>query len=75
MVASAEDSGLAWKRSVSAAALATALPGLTDEVEFAAGVGVFGRGRAASAAALDGGGAGTWRSLPGPGIRMVLVAW
>jgi hypothetical protein len=21
------------------------------------------------------GGAGTWRSLPGPGIRMVLVAW
>ncbi len=52
MVASAEDSGLAWKRPVSAAARATVLPGLAGEVEFAAGVGGFGRGRAASAAAL-----------------------
>ena len=52
VVASAEDSALAWKRSVSVAAMATVLPGLADEVEFAAGVGVFGRERAASAAAL-----------------------
>jgi|HubBroStandDraft_6_1064221.scaffolds.fasta_scaffold49602_2 hypothetical protein len=36
--------------------MATVLPGLADEVEFAAGVGVFGRGRAASAAALGGAG-------------------
>ena len=34
--------------------MATVLPGLADEVEFAAGVGAFGRGRAASAAALGG---------------------
>jgi hypothetical protein len=54
VVASAEDSGLAWKRSVSVAAMATVLPGLADEVEFAAGVGVFGRGRAASAAGCAG---------------------
>jgi hypothetical protein len=39
VVASAEDSSLAWKRSVSAAAMATVLPRLADEVEFAAGVG------------------------------------